>query len=481
MSISPSSIIDTLLNDDPDATQWDVVIRDDERVKELLKQGICDGLLADDWFDPDDLLQLTLDMGAFEVFCTLPDTRKRRSIPASHFSKILLAGALPDQRSLRQIGRTVFNSATTLDKLGMNFVMTRKGGKRTGDERPFDVEAMGDYFADLTAAQYSTHALTLASWLCEQSELQGSTWAMDGLDVRVPAGRGCAEDRHFKLIVLSVIIDGRAIPFLWNYCTGKDGEITLAKQLWKNAIKLWGKGACRQLLVDAGFINGPWLKQLHAQGTEVITRIREKMEPFVFAVACVDNDAEQKWEQVPIPKRPKGHERPLQREITGLQEWPGWDTYGQNLAICLVRDTYASGEVDTWCTMSTDPTASALKIYEAFKLRWQIEEIFMALSLYHGINDLPASRIGVACARLQAIFFAYTVRWLCRQRAQQQEDESGVKKPWRRKVNLFILYANGYFAILKASVFMEIILNHLDVWHARKDIILRALRYCEGG
>ena len=63
MSISPSSIIDTLLNDDPDAAQWDVVIRDDERVKELLKQGICDSLLADDWFDPDDLLLLTLDGG----------------------------------------------------------------------------------------------------------------------------------------------------------------------------------------------------------------------------------------------------------------------------------------------------------------------------------------------------------------------------------------------------------------------------------
>lgn len=483
MDTPTSSLFDQWLRDGRATSAWEVVVRDDARVLARLERGECDGLLPDCWLEPDDLLRFALDLGAVDIFATFPDPRQRRTIPAPLFGKVLLAGTLPDERSLRQIGATVFHSAALLDQLGVNFYATREGGARTGDERPFDMEALGDFFAALTPEAYTTHAQTLARWLRVQDGLQSLTWALDCVDVRVPKGRvpkdTVADTRHLKVAVLSVLTPAGALPLLWHFGTPLDGDISLAKPLWEAVISLWGEGTCRELLVDAGFLDGAWLTQLQAQGTTVITRLREGMDPFTAAQAYLAIHPEQSWRTVAVPKRPKGHERPVLREITGLPDWPGWEAFGQDLAVCLVRDTYANGTIDVWCLMSTDPRATAWHIYEAFRRRWHIEEIFMALSRYHGLNAVPASRLGVACARVHALLFTYTLRWLCRQQVRQQQTAEGYK-PWRRRTPDLLLYAGGAFAVLKPSVVLQTILTHADVWVARRDEILAAIRYCEG-
>jgi len=479
MSPSPSLLDQYLLDRAATAPEWEVVVRDDARVMARLQQGQCDGLMADFWRGPDDLLHFALDLGAIEVFTTLPDPRQRRTIPAALFGKVLLAGTLPDQASLRQIGATVFNSAVLLDQLGVNYFHIRNGGPRTGDERPFDVEALGDYLACLQPDDYSTHALSLARWLREQDGLAGTTWALDCLDVRIPRGRvkrgATAQEVHLKVAVLSVLTPMGALPLLWRFGTPRDGDIDLARTLWEDAVALFGPGACRQLLIDAGFIDGPWVASVHAQGTTVFLRLREVMDPCVAAAAQSDRV----WQPAPLPKRPATAPQPIRREITGCTDWPGWENFGQDLALCLVRDTYADGTVDCWFLMSSDPALDARTIYDTFRQRWQLEETYMALARYHNLNALPASRIGVACARVHALLFAYTLRALCRQQIRRQQEASG-GKPWRRHIERFVVYTGGSFAVLKPSQVLEVVVRHADVWADQLDTILDAVRYCEG-
>lgn len=485
MVSSYASLLDQYLADRPESQPgWEVVVRNEAHVLERLQCGQCDGLLPDDWLDPDDLMHFALDLGALDRFATLPDLRRRRTIPAALLGKVLLAGTLPDRASLRQIGATVFQSAVILDQLGVNYYYTREGGSRTGDERPFDVEALGDFLAGLAPAHYTTHAQTLAELLRTQPELSDNTWALDCVDVRIPKGRvkqgQTAETVHLKVAVLSVITPLGALPLLWRFGTPEDGDITLARPLWDDAVALWGQGVCQKLLVDAGFIDGAWLAKVHAQGTIVITRLRDDMDPMVAARAYVAAYPDMDWQQMPVPKRPAGHERPVCREIAGLTDWPGWETFGQDLALCLVRDTYADGHIDLWGLMSTDPRMPALTIYTDFGQRWQLEETYMALARYHHFNALPASRVGVACARVHALLFAYTLRALCRERMRKQQ-QANVGKPWRRRTPFLILYTGGYFGIFKPSAVLEVILTHAEVWRARQAEILAAVRYCEGG
>ena len=456
-----------------------MVVRDDARVLTRLRQGQCDGLLPDFWREPDDLLHFALELGAVEVFASLPDPRQRRAIPAALMGKVLLAGTLPDRASLRQIGATVFNSAALLDRLGVNYIHTRTGGARTGDERPFDVEALGDYLALLTPDDYTAHARTLARWLRQQEGLRGTTWALDCVDVRIPRGRvkrgEVAQEVHLKVAVLSVLTPGGALPLLWRFGTPADGDIDLARPLWADAVALCGPGACRQLLVDAGFIDGEWVASLHAQGTTVFLRLRETMDPCVAAAAHPDSV----WQDVPLPKRPSAARQPIRREIAGCTDWPGWEKFGQDLALCLVRDTYADGQLDLCFLMSSDPALDARTIYDTFRQRWQLEETYMALARYHHLNALPASRVGVACARVHALLFAYTLRALCRQQMRKQQEAAG-GHPWRRRAERFIVYAGGAFAVLKPSEVLEVVIRHADVWDERLDTILEAVRFCEG-
>ena len=70
------------------------------------------------------------------------------------------------------------------------------------------------------------------------------------------------------------------------------------------------------------------------------------MDPFIAATAYIAAQPGIVWRQVDLPRRPTGYERPIRREITGLTHWPGWEAFGQDLALCVVRDTYANGTVD---------------------------------------------------------------------------------------------------------------------------------------
>ena len=129
MPLHSQSLLDQWLSDGLATPAWEVVVRDDARVLARLEHGECDGLLPDFWLEADDLLHFALDLGAFETFANLPDPRQRRTISSVLFGKVLLAGTLPDQRSLRQIGATVFHSAVLLDQLGVNLILPRFCGQ----------------------------------------------------------------------------------------------------------------------------------------------------------------------------------------------------------------------------------------------------------------------------------------------------------------------------------------------------------------
>jgi len=145
---------------------------------------------------------------------------------------------------------------------------------------------------------------------------------------------------------------------------------------------------------------------------------------------------------VALPKRPKGCELPLKRELLGLPDQPGWESLQRPAALCLVRDSYAD-KVCYWLLASTAPQQSARQIYQLFRLRWGIEESFMA----------------------------HTLRYLCRcvRRASTLP-----------RTKYLVVYWAGYYALLHASQVLAQIFDHWTAWQHRRELLLEALRYCEG-
>ena len=463
----------------PPTERWEIVTRNDTAVQQALDRGECDGLLPDAWNGPDDLLQLGLDLGLFDQCADFPDRRQRRTHPKEAYCKVLLAGLLIDRRSLEEIGHVLFTSAVVLDKFGFNVRGTRHGGVRTGDARPFDMEAVADYFDRLGPDDYAGHQRTLSQWLRGHAAVRGRLFALDCVDARLPNGHH-APERHWKIAVLSVITPQGTLPLLWRFGPSPEtGDVTLARPLVADARAAWGEGAIGTLLMDAGFVDGVWVRELADAGLRVILRLRENMDPVQAALAQAATRTD--WQAVPLPKRPArpGKAPLVRRALVGGTDWPGWDAYGGDLALCLVRDTYADGTVDTWAIMSTDLTLTARQIYDLFRKRWDIEEQFMALARYHYFNDLGACRDGVALAKLHFLLLAYTARALCYALADAREQAAGRRRPWRQVVNRFIVYWGPYYAILRPSVVMTAFLRYPERWQASREEVLAAIHYLE--
>jgi hypothetical protein len=450
---------------------WSVVVRSQEKVLAGLERGECDGILPDEWLEPDQLVQTALDEGFLDWFKDFPDARRRRSIDKRLFCRVLLCGQLVEARSIAQAGRVIFHSATLLDKLGFNFRMIREGGKRTGDHRPFDEEALEDYFAKLSPQDYLSHQLGVSAKLRERPELQGRVWVLDCRDTKIPNGHH-AEGRHWKAAVLSVCGGGGPHPLLWNFGQAPaSADLALARPLVKAAREQWEPGAIRWLIMDAGLVDGPWMRELKEQGIDTIIRIREGMDNWEAARKAANKTFPAAWQEVPLPKRRKGCPLPLRREILGFQDQPGWETLDLPIALCLVRDSYAD-KVEYWLLVSTAPEQSAREIYELFRLRWGIEESFMALARYHGLNAIHACRDGLALAIIHFALLAYTLRFLCR----------GVPRgSTLPRTKYLVVYWGGYYALLHASQVFERVFDHWALWEGRREQILEALRYCEGG
>jgi hypothetical protein len=234
----------------------------------------------------------------------------------------------------------------------------------------------------------------------------------------------------------------------------------------------WGRGAIRWLILDAGFVDGSWLRRLKEQGTDTVIRIKEGMDNYEAAVRQAQKAPVRAWQSVALPKRRKAEARPLRREVLGLVDQPGWEGLDLPISVGVVRDTYAD-TVEYWALICTQPDLSGAAIYALFRRRWGIEECFMALARYHGINDLFPCRPGLALALIHFTLLAHTLRYLCLlARAAHQ--------PWPRTKYLVVYWA-GYYALLHASQVFEQVFDHMELWQGRQAAILEALRYCEGG
>jgi hypothetical protein len=449
-----------------------VVVRSQEAVLAGLARGECDGMLPDEWLEPDNLVQGALEEGFLDLFGDFPDRRGRRSIEQSLFCKVLLCGRLVDAPSIAESGRVVFHSATLLDKLGFNFRMVREGGRRTGDHRPFDEEALEDFFAGLRPTDFFRHQVKLSQQLRQRPQLRGEVWVLDCQDTAIPNGHHRA-GYHWKTAVLSVCGPAGPQAMLWRFGKAPEtADISLARPLVRRAQLAWGRGAIRWLILDAGFVDGPWLRQLKERGTDTVIRIREGMDNHQAAVRQAQHAPARLWQTVALPQRRPKARRPLRREVLGFLDQPGWEGLDLPISVCVVRDTYAD-KTEYWVLICTQPNLSGKASYDLFRRRWGIEESFMALARYHGINDLYPCRPGLALALIHFTLLAHTLRYLCllAQAAAQP----------RPLTKYLVVYWAGYYALLHASQVFEQVFDHMDVWQDRQAAILEALRYCEGG
>ena len=306
---------------------WSVVTEDRDAVLAALKRGECDGLVPAAGEFLDRFVQFLSDHGILARFEQFPDGRARRSIGPEFFCNTLLHKALFRLPSLAKIGPVLFHSTDVLRRLGFNLRQARDGFYRGGGQRPFDPEALADFFDALAPAQLQEHQLALAGqlvqecpWLCETG-----TAVLDATTVTVPRGHYRRPGRQVKACVLSLRAAGRVLPVLWDFTLrgpAENGDLTQGKRLIAAAREAFGEGVIRRLLVDRGFIDGAWVSALKTAGIDTVIGLRSDMDLYEDMVGLSRLDGAE-WLPASPPKLHDEKQRP-QRELCFLSDLDTW-------------------------------------------------------------------------------------------------------------------------------------------------------------
>lgn len=457
---------------------WVLFEQNREEVVAALREGRCDGILPATTTFFDNFAGFLQQSQLLPLFDSFPDRRERRSIVPFFFCHTMLYRPLFRISRLAQIGDTLFRSPYILRLLGFNARQIQTGFYEGDGEKPFDPEALGEFFALTTDEEFFAHQIEwlkglLRAW--PETFRQG-LWVMDGFRFAVAKGGHGVPAGDYKGCVLGVWQDGEVWPMLWRFADGTAHDLPLGKEVLSAAQTALGEGVIRHLLVDAGFIDGEWLAELSASMTATI-RVREDMDLF-SDLQGLARRAPEKWEAVALPRRPKSKETPLRRDILGFSELTSWSSCSAPLSGCLVRDTYAA-KVAYWAIARTRDGADARTIYSAYRKRWDLEETFMAATRYWRMEDLPPARRGVILAMVHFALLAFTLLGLYL--AVSALD----KRPWSPPPQMlpereFAVYVGPYYTLLRGSELMAVVLEHLDVWSQNKEKILSALQMTEG-
>lgn len=459
----------------PDASSdnWALVGENREAVLAALQRGECEGILpaAEEFLD--EFAEFCLEIGLPGLLDQLPDPRARRSIPACFFGNLLLHKALLRIPSLKQATRVLFRSPAVLRRLGFNWRQSHEGFYANAGVKPFNEEALADFFAALAPEQLWEYQLAvLPQLLAACPELLGAgTLVLDSITVTVPAGHRGRAGAQYKACVLSAGGQGQLFPLLCLFAPSTVNDLTLGKQVLAAALPRL-PARPRRLLVDRGFLDGAWLGELAAQGLAVVMGVRSDMHIYEDLIG-LSRLPGTRWERVSPPKL-RGQPRP-QRYVTGVTEVASWESCPVPLTGAVIRDEFPDGTRRYQVVVSTE-VASAPALHTWARKRWQIEEAFMALTRYWNLDELGSCRPGVYLAQVYFTFLAYALLGAFVAREGELAGPPAPALPGRE----LVIYWGPYYAILLPSELFTLVFDNLPAWQANRGRWLEALRYCEG-
>ena len=457
--------------------QWQIFVHNREAVLEALRRGECDGILPAVRGFLDGFASFLQEGGVLPLFDTFPDHRRRRSIAPFFFCHTLVYRPLFQLPRLADIGDTLFRSPSILRLLGFNARQIEAGFYASQGQKPFDVESISEFFIPATSEDFFSFQLR---WLeairrAWPQVFAAGLWVMDSVHFSTPRGARGLPPGEYKVCILGVWQEGEVWPLLWRFAEAHTADLSLGHEVMDGALRVLGRGVIRRLLVDRGFIDGAWLTKLWREGVTVIIGVRSDMDIFADLQGLARLPDTQ-WQELPPPQNHR--QPPPRREITAFHELQSWSACEAPLCGCLIRDTYPD-HVEYQAVVMTAPTATANDIYRGRQQRWDLEEVLMALTRYWRFDQLPPCHRGVAWAMVHFTLLAFTLLGIYL--AHSDTD----RRPWSPPPlplpeRELAVYVGPYFALLRPSELLTIILENHEAWLRNKDRLLEALRLTEG-
>jgi len=462
---------------------WQFLTEDVEAILEGLRQAEFDHIYPANPTLFDRFLAYLGEAGVRETLDQFPDPRQRRSIPVRFLTQTLLVRPLFGVSSLAQLGPVLSTNAAVLQLLGFNAQQIEHGFRANAQRRPFDEEILADFAARIEPAHCLTHTkAVLEQLLAFHPELFAqATLLMDCKAVYAPAGKATRSGQlpavALKVCVLSLWLAGEALPIAWLFGGEHEADQVLGKALLEEVLPLLGEAGAQELVMDAGFLDGVWLRALHQQhGLAMLLRVRENMDLFADALGqtrgrpVLPGERAPQWTKAPLPKIKKSR-RPSSRRVMRCAQLESWQSLGMPADALVVEDRFSDGELRHFvvaCIGADEP--DPLKLLARWRARWAIEELFMVADRYQKLGRLFPCREGFARTWVHFAFLAYTLLFLFARWAQDHPGELAATRE-------LLVIRGGNYGLIGPGDFAVILLDHHDVWQSKRSEVMAKLNF----
>jgi hypothetical protein len=382
------------------------------RVEEALAQGEIPHFEAaiPTWYDA--FFSLCERLGVLAQIEALPDPRPQPFVPLPLLIVLTMCRFLQCHHSFRRVGEVLLKNQALLQRLGVAPVVCEHGYYRNGERKPFNEECFSEVFRLL--GEEALHDLlveTIQTLRQENPQWFRAGWfLMDSNHFRLKGSR-----KEYKWCALMLWTPRGLLPVALEFSpVPGDGETTIGQRLVARALAAYGPGFLRVLVMDVGYLDGEWLRELKEQhGIDWILKAKEEM--IVVGEMLQMAQARGKWRPAAPPKLDRPQEELPTRHICFTPDLYGFVTYGLPVSGCVVRDEYAptpkhpEGKVTYECLLTSQLAWKGRVIHEGWRRRWDVESTFGQMTIYWGLGKWQVERYEVYRALILILALTYTI------------------------------------------------------------------------
>jgi hypothetical protein len=385
----------------------------------------------------DAFFALAAQLGVLAGIEALADPRPQPYVPLSLLVMLTICRFLHGHQSFRRVGEILLKDQALLERLGVAPVLCQQGYYRNGERQPFNEEQFSEVFRRLAPEPLQA----LLAQAVQALRAQHPDWFREGcflMDSNHFTLKGTRQE--YKWCALFLYTPRGLFPVALEFSpVPGDGETTIGKRVVARALSTYGEGLIRLLIMDAGYLDGAWLRVLtEAHGIDWVIKAKADM----VVVGEMERQAQEQgvWRPAPPPQLERPAEELPTRHLCHTPTLYGFTTYGLPVNGCVVRDRYPptakhpQGLETREYLLTSRRYWKGAAINRAFRRRWDAESMFGQLTRFWGLGTwgiglFPVYRVLILLLALTlTVLQAHLTRGPARASLQEVADRLAVQQ-----------------------------------------------------
>src|SRR6266566_2662163 len=337
----------------------------------------------------DAFFTLAEQLGVLAGIEALADPRPQPYVPLSLLVMLTICRFLHGHASFRRVGEILLKDQALLLRLGLAPAVCEQGYYRNGERQPFNEEQFSEVFRHLDPEPLQA----LLAQAVQALRGQQPDWFREGcflLDSNHFTLKGSRQEYKWCALLLWTPRGLFPVALEFSPVPG-DGETTIGQRVVARALATYGAGFLRLLIMDAGYLDGPWLRELQeAHGIDWVIKAKEGM----VVVTEMERRAQERavWRSAPPPKLDLPQAQLPTRHLCHTPTLYGFTTYGAPVNGCVVRDRYPptgkhpEGLETREYLLTSRLYWKGAAIHTAYRRRWDVESMFNQLTRFWGLG-----------------------------------------------------------------------------------------------